>query len=139
MQVNLTEASQAYRRNSPVSITFTEDKAKRLHHPHFDALVVDLKVERHNTMRNLIDNGSSANILFARTLTQLDIPDKTLRPMKNNQYGFLENEVVPLGEITLQVTFGTFPQCIMVNVNFVVIDNPFIYNTIIRKIMQHAI
>ena len=78
-------------------ITLTEDEVKRLHHPHFDALVMDLEVERYKIMRNLIDNGSLADILFACTLTQLDLPDKTLRLVKNNLRGFAGNEVVPLG------------------------------------------
>ena len=64
MQVNLTKASRAHPRNSPVPITFTEDEGKRLHHPHFDALVIDVEIERHEVMRNLIDNDSSMEILF---------------------------------------------------------------------------
>ena len=68
MQVNLIESSQAHLRNSPVPITFTEDKGKRLHHPHFDALVIDVEIKRHKVMRNLIDNGSSADIIFSQAL-----------------------------------------------------------------------
>ena len=90
-------------------------------------------------MRNLIDNGSSADNIFARALDQLDLSDKTLQPVKNNLRGFVGNEVVPLGQITLRVTFRTFPKCVTVNVNFVVIDSPFVYNTIIERITQHAI
>ena len=97
MQVNLTEASRAHPRNSPVSITFTEDEGKRLHHPHFDPLVINLEIEKHKVMRNLIDNGSSADIIFAQALDQLDLLDKTFRPVKNNLCGFAGNEVVPLG------------------------------------------
>ena len=52
-------------------------------------------------MRNLIDNGNSANITFARALDQLDIPDKTLCLVKNNLWGFARNEVVPLSQINL--------------------------------------
>ena len=76
MQVNLTEASRAHPRNSPVPITFTKDEGKQLHHPHWDSLVVDLEIEKHKVMRNLIDNGSSADIIFARALDQLDIHKK---------------------------------------------------------------
>lgn len=65
MQVNLIEASWAHRRNSPVPITFTEDETKRLHHLHFNALVVDLEVEKQQMKRNLIDNESSVDIIFA--------------------------------------------------------------------------
>ena len=107
MQVNLTEGSRAHPRNSPVPIIFTEDEGKRLNHPHFDALVVDLEIEKHKVMRNLIDNGSSVDIIFARALDQLSFPEKTLRLVKNNLRGFASNEVVPMGRIALRVTFGT--------------------------------
>ena len=84
MHVNLTEASRAHPRSSPVPITFTKDEGKRLHHLHFDVLVVDLEIKKHKVMRNLIDNGSSANIIFSPALDQLDLLNKTLRPVKNN-------------------------------------------------------
>ena len=65
MQVNLTEASWAYPQNSPIPITFIEDEGKRLHHPYFDTLVVDLEIKKHKVIRNMINNESSTYILFA--------------------------------------------------------------------------
>ena len=52
MQGQVDPRLDLYLRNSPVSITFTKDEAKRFHHLHFDALIVDLEVERHKMMRN---------------------------------------------------------------------------------------
>ena len=68
-----------------------------------------MEIERHRVMSNLIDNRSSADIIFSRAQDQLDIPNKTLQLVKNNLWGFSENEVVLLGKINLRVTFGTFP------------------------------
>ena len=51
------------RRESPI-IGFSEDDARCLHHPHDDALVVSLRVGDYNVHRMLVDNGSSANILY---------------------------------------------------------------------------
>ena len=45
-------------------IHFSEDDARRLHHPHDDALVVSLKIGDYNMHRVLVDNGSSADILY---------------------------------------------------------------------------
>ena len=101
MQVNLTKATRYHPHNSLVPITLTKDEAKQLHHPHFDALVINLEIKRLEVMRNLIDNGSSADIIFAWALDQFDILDKTLHPIKNNFRGFTSNEVVPLGQINL--------------------------------------
>ena len=51
------------RRESPI-IGFLEDDAGCLHHPHDDALVVSLRVGDYNVHRMLVDNGSSADILY---------------------------------------------------------------------------
>ena len=85
-------------------------------------------------MRNLIANGSSTDILFSQALDQLDLPEKILRLVKNDLRGFASNEVVPLGKIVLRVTSRMFPKFVTVNVNFVVVDSPSIYNTIIGRI-----
>ena len=45
-------------------IEFLEEDARRLHHPHNDALVVSLWVGDYNTHRVLVDNGSSADIPY---------------------------------------------------------------------------
>ena len=41
-----------------------KDDARRLHHPHDDALVVSIKVGDYNVHRMLVDNGSSTDILY---------------------------------------------------------------------------
>ena len=51
------------RRESPV-IGFSEEDARRLYHPHDDALVVSIRIEDYNMHRVLVDNGSSAAILY---------------------------------------------------------------------------
>ena len=51
------------RRESPI-IGFSEEDARRLHHPYDDALVVSIRVGDYNMHRVLVNNGSSANILY---------------------------------------------------------------------------
>ena len=45
-------------------IGFSEEDARRLHHPHDDALVVSIHVRDYNTNRVLVDNESFADILY---------------------------------------------------------------------------
>ena len=45
-------------------IGFSEDDARRLHHPHYDALVVSLQIGDYNMHQVLVDNGSSVDILY---------------------------------------------------------------------------
>ena len=49
--------------NNPV-IGFSEEDAQRLHHPHDDVLVISLRVGDYNMHRVLVNNDSSANILY---------------------------------------------------------------------------
>ena len=46
------------------AITFTDKDAKRVHHSHDDAVVITLLIANYTTRRVLVDNGSSANILY---------------------------------------------------------------------------
>ena len=46
------------------TIEFLENDARRLHHPHDDALVVSLQIGDYNMHRVLVDNGSLADILY---------------------------------------------------------------------------
>ena len=50
-------------RESPI-VGFSKEDASRLYHPHDDALVVSIRIEDYNMHRVLIDNGSSADILY---------------------------------------------------------------------------
>ena len=60
------------RRESPI-IGFSEDDVRRLHHPHDDALVVNIRVGDYNVHRMLVDNGSSADILYYPAFQQIGI------------------------------------------------------------------
>ena len=60
------------RREGPI-IEFLEKNARRLHHPHDDALVVSLRVKDYNMHRVLVDNGSSADILYYLAFQQMRI------------------------------------------------------------------
>ena len=59
-------------RESPI-IGFSEEDARRLHHPHDDALVVSIHIGDYNVHRVLVDNGSSANILYYPAFQQMGI------------------------------------------------------------------
>ena len=49
--------------DNPV-IGFSEEDARRLHHPHDNTFVVILRVEDYNMHRVLVDNSILANILY---------------------------------------------------------------------------
>ena len=97
------------RRESPI-IRFSEDDARRLYHPHDDALVVSLRVGDYNAHRMLVDNGSSADILYYPAFQQMGISRARLTPTHAPLVGFGGTRILPLGAITLSVTVGDYPQ-----------------------------
>ena len=95
--------------DNPV-IGFSEENARRLHHPYDDALVVNLRVGDYNMHRVLVDNDSSANILYYPTFQQMGINREQLVPINAPIVGFEGTRVFPLGVVTLSATVGDYPQ-----------------------------
>ena len=117
-------------RESPI-IGFSKEDERRLHHPHDDALVVSIRIEDYNMHRVLVDNGSSADILYYPTFQQMGIGRERLIPTNAPLVGFGGTRVVPLGAITLPVMVGDYPQQIAKDVTFLVVDYSSAYNAIL--------
>nr|XP_023919078.1 uncharacterized protein LOC112030642 [Quercus suber] len=120
------------RRESPI-IGFSEEDARRLHHPHDDALVVSLRVGDYNLHRVLVDNGSSVDILYYPAFQQMEIGRKQLVPTNAPLVGFGGTRVFPLGVITLPLTVGDYPQQITKDVTFLVVNCSSAYNAILGR------
>ena len=117
-------------RESPI-IGFSEEDARRFHHPHDDALVVSIQIEDYNTHRVLVDNGSLADILYYLAFQQMGIGREQLIPTNAPLVDFGGTRVVPLGAITLPVMVGDYPQQIAKDVTFLVVDYSSAYNAIL--------
>ena len=108
-------------RESPV-IGFSEEDMRRLHHPHDDTLVVNVRVGDYNVHRMLVNNGSSTDILYYPAFQQMGINRARLTPTTAPLVGFRGTRVLPLGAITLSVTVSDYPQQIIQDVTFLVVD-----------------
>ena len=94
--------------NNPI-IEFSEEDARRLHHPHDDTLVVSIRVGDYNTHQVLVDNGSSADILYYSTFQQMGIDREWLVLTNTLLVGFGGTKVYPLGAITMPITVDDYP------------------------------
>ena len=94
--------------DNPV-IEFLEEDARRLHHPHDDALVISIRVRDYNTHRVLVDNGNSVDILYYPAFQQMRINRERLVPTNAPLVGFGGTRVFPLGAVILSVTVGDYP------------------------------
>ena len=112
-------------------IGFTEEDARRLHHPHDDALMVSICVGDYNTHRVLVDNGSFVDILYYSAFQQMRIKREQLIPTNAPLIGFGGTMVHPLRAVTLLVTVGDYLRQITKDIMFLVIDCSFAYNAIL--------
>ena len=114
-------------------ISFIEEDARRVHHPYDDALVINLTIADFNTRRVLVDNRSSANILYYPAFQQMRIGREWLMPSDIALVGFGETKVMPIKSVMLPVSISTYPQQITKDVTFLVVDCSSTYNAIIGR------
>ena len=92
------------------AITFTDGDVERVHHPHDDAIVITLLIADYTTIRVLVDNGSSADILYYHTFQQMRLGRDQLHPINSPLVGFDGMKMQPVGIVTLPVVVGAYPQ-----------------------------
>ncbi|KAK2996907.1 hypothetical protein RJ639_025764 [Escallonia herrerae] len=114
-------------------ITFSDDDSKGIKTPHDDPLVVTIKAGNFDVKRVLIDNGSSAEILFHDAFEKMNIPTDRLRKMEAPLYGFSNHPVATEGIIALPVAIGTPPTQANLMLDFVVVKIPSAYNAILGR------
>ena len=114
-------------------ISFFEKDAKGVMMPHDDALVVTLTVANHMIHRILVDNGSLADILYWPVFKQMGIDHDRIKPFRSPLVRFVGEQVQPVGLIYLPATVGTTPKQTIVMVDFLIMDQPSAYNTIISR------
>jgi len=84
--------------------------------------------------RVMIDGGSALNLIFAKTLDDMRIPRSELIPNGAPFHGIVPGaSSVPLGHITLPVTFGTRENFRTENLTFEVADFEMAYHAILGR------
>ena len=83
--------------------------------------------------RVLVDNGSSADILYYSVFQQMRIDRERLTPTNASLVGFGGTRVFPLGAITLAIKAGDCPWQITREVTFLMVDCLSAYNVILGQ------
>ena len=106
------------------SITFSDSDLEGCQHPHDDPLVVHVVVANKTVHRVLVDNGSSADIIFASAFDKMGIGREKLEPINTHLRGFSEEKVLPLGSLQLVLTLGEPPCKATTTARFLIVDAP---------------
>ena len=121
------------------TITFSDSDLEGCQHPHDDPLVVRAIVANTTVHRVLVDNGSSAAIIFASAFDKMGIGREKLEPVNTHLRGFLGEKVLPLGSIQLVLTLGEPPYQATTTTRFLIVDAPSAYNMLLGRPSLNAI
>ena len=121
------------------SITFSNSDLEGCQHPHDDPLVVRAVMANKMVHRVLIDNGSSADIIFASAFDKMGIGREKLEPVSTHLRGFSGEKVLPLGSIQLVLTLGEPPCQATTTTRFLIVDASSAYNMLLGRPSLNAI
>ena len=115
------------------TITFSDSNMEGYQHPYDDPLVIRAIVANKIVHRVLVDNKSSADIIFASAFDKMGIRREKLEPVNAHLRGFSRERVLPLGSIQLVLTLGDPPCQATTAVRFLIVDAPSAYNILLGK------
>ena len=121
------------------TITFSDSDLEGCQHPHDDPLVIRAIVANTTVHRVLVDNGSSADIIFASAFDKMGIGREKLEPVNTHLHGFSGEKVLSLGSIQLVLTLGEPPCQATTTARFLIVDAPSAYNMLLGRPSLNAI
>ena len=121
------------------SITFSDSDLEGCQHPHDDPLVVCAVMANKTVHRVVVDNRSSADIIFASAFDKMGIGRERLEPVNTHLRGFSGEKVLPLGSIQLVLTLGETPCQATTTTRFLIVDAPSAYNMLLGRPFLNAI
>ncbi|XP_058080738.1 uncharacterized protein LOC131228918 [Magnolia sinica] len=114
-------------------ISFIDEDTRCIYHPHDDALVITLTIANRKVFRILVDTGSSANVLFTQAFDKMGIEQSALRAVHTPLIGFLGGRTLHERVISLPLTTGNPPHQATVMVDFLIVNQPSVYNAILGQ------
>ena len=121
------------------TITFSNSDLEGYQHPHDDPLVVRTIVANTTVHQVLVDNGSSADIIFASAFDKIGIGREKLEPVNTHLRGLSGEKVLPLGSIQLVLTLGEPPCQATTTARFLIVNAPSAYNMLLGRPSLNAI
>ncbi|GFY95046.1 hypothetical protein Acr_10g0004310 [Actinidia rufa] len=113
--------------SSAEAITFIDDDLVGVQLPHNDALVVTLRIGKCDAKRQLIDYGSSSEVMYYDLFKKPGLTDADLQLSLNPLIGFSSNPIWHFGNMTVPVITGG----ITIHTEFLVVNVSSPYNAII--------
>ncbi|XP_016164289.1 uncharacterized protein LOC107606785 [Arachis ipaensis] len=116
-----------------LTISFTKEDAQEITSGHDDPVVITMILTNVNLHRTLVDQRSSADILFKPTFDKLRLDEKELKYYPNTLFGLGDTPIKPLGFISLHTTFGKGLKSKTLIIDYIVADVASAYNALIGR------
>jgi hypothetical protein len=113
--------------------TFSEEDVRLQGFPHNDALVIEANIASWTLGKLLVDNGSSADIIFVDAFDKMGLNRDVLQPPDTPLYGFRGCVIHALGKVVLPVSFGTVQNARTEYLSFDVVEMYYPYNGILGR------
>jgi hypothetical protein len=118
---------------SHIAITFSMEDVRLQGFPHNDALVIKTNISSWTLGKLLVDNGSSADIIFVDAYEKMDLSKNLLQPLDTPLYGFGGRVIHEIGKVSLPVSFGTIQNARTEYLSFDVVEICYPYNRILGR------
>jgi hypothetical protein len=118
---------------SHIPITFSEEDVRLHGFPHNDALVIEANITSWTLGKLLVDNGSSADIIFADAFNKMGLSKDLLQPPDTLLYGFGGRVIHALGKVVLPVSLGTVQNARTEYLSFDTVEMYYPYNDILGR------
>jgi len=125
---------EVFEDHSPdVDITFTKGDLRDVVPHDNDPIVISLVKAGRTAHRVLVDQGSSANVMFWPTFEKLQLSPDQLRPYGGCLYGFAGDQVEVRGYIELRTTFTDGLASRTEKIRYLVVNAPSAYNILLGR------
>ena len=115
-------------------IIFSERDGRGIRQPHDNPLVIMLRVEKFNIHWVLINNGSSADIIYLHAFQQMKMDKKRIKHFTSPLVSFTGDRIILRAIVTLIGIAGTYPVQVTKEIDFLIVDYPSTYNIILGRL-----
>ena len=119
----------------PLVMGFSDEDKIGTIQPHDDALVITLRIGGYDVKRVMVDQGSTAKIMYPDLYKGLSLRTEDLTPYSSPLVSFEGKVIILKGQIRLPVQTGSET----VEVDFIVVDAYSPYTTIVSRPWLHTL
>jgi hypothetical protein len=116
-----------------VPITFDKNDFQVRDFPHTYAFVATANIASFIVHNILIDNGSSADILFIKPFEQMNLDKRMLEPAENSLFGFGGKKIDALGKKAIPVSFAEGKKVRTERITFDIVNMDYLYTSIFGR------